>query len=215
MDWNYVIERVECYNRNPSDDLLYRIGTHVLLINPSQHGSLSPQQRYRILNWLTCSGFQIEPDLALLIFGRDKLTQWLEQSRLAYPNYELYLPFEFFPKSRKGWESGINFALYWMPKEGAPVPDPQCDFPWKPHWDLGEMFWGNLPNGTKNDLEFTLSVYPDQRSFTIPGEICSSGDYYTTPTDEERDLMSVAQVLQHFAAVSPGIVQSSWCDQGR
>jgi hypothetical protein len=77
------------------------------------------------------------------------------------------------------------------------------------------MFWGNLPNGTKNDLEFTLSVYPDQRSFTIPGEICSAGDYYTTPSDEERDLMSVAQVLQHFAAVSPGIVQSPWSYQGR
>jgi hypothetical protein len=207
INLDYITERVGRYNRQPSDDLLYRIGDHANILEPGElyiinyerDGLLTPEQRYRILNWILCSGFQIESDLALLIFGRNQLSEWLEISRRAYPDFEFYLPFEFFPKSHTGWETGINFSCYWMPKPGAPVPDPECDFSWRLSWDLGEMFWGNLPNGTKNDLEFTLSVYPNQRSFTIAGSVCEEGDWYTSPTDEEAELMSVAQVLEHFA----------------
>jgi len=201
--WDYLIERVRRYNEAPSDDLLYRIGTHINVLTPDDQyyidhhrGILHPEQRYLVLNWLVCQdGIEIKGDLALLIFGRDQLTKWLEKSRITYPDFEFYLPFEFHPSHRTGWESGINFSLYWMPKPGAPVPDPECDFPWKLFWDSGEMFWNNLPNGTHNDFDFTLSVYPNQGSFTIPGSLCEQGDYYTTPSDEEKDLMSVAQVL--------------------
>jgi hypothetical protein len=213
INWEYLTDRVRRYNENPTDDLLYRIGSHVdaltpadcELINNSQKGWLAPEQRYRVLNWLAVKsgigfvGLDVELDLALLIFGRNQLSEWLETSRRAYPDFEFYLPFEYLEGSKTGWETGINFSMYWMPKPGAPVPDPECDFPWKLSWDLGEMFWGNLPNGTKNDFEFTLAVYPNQQNFTIPGSICEAGDWYTTLTDEEKDLMSVAQVLQHFA----------------
>jgi hypothetical protein len=203
---DYVTERVCRYNRQPSDDLLYRIGDHANILEPGElyiinyerDGLLAPEQRYRILNWILCSGFQIESDLALLIFGRNQLSEWLEISRRAYPDFEFYLPFEYIEKSKTGWETGINFSCYWMPKPGAPVPDPEMDFSWRLSWDLGEMFWGNLPNNTKNDFEFTLSVYPNQRSFTKADWICEEGDHYTTPTDEEKDLMSVAEVLKNF-----------------
>jgi hypothetical protein len=206
MDWNYLTSRVRRYNENPSDDLLYRIGTHVDVLSVEDCESISQQgfsaeQRYRVLNWLTCQDeIEIKGDLALLIFGRQQLTQWLERSRQAYPDFEFYLVFEFQPLHQTGWESGINFTIHWMPIPGAPVPDPECDFPWKPFWDCGEMFWGNLPNGTTNDFDFTLSVYPNQQSFAKPGWFCEEGDYYTTPTDEEADLMSVSQVLEHFVA---------------
>jgi hypothetical protein len=61
ISWDYLLERVRRYNENPSDDLLYRIGTHVDvltledqdLIEQQQGGYLNPQQRYRVLNWLT------------------------------------------------------------------------------------------------------------------------------------------------------------------
>lgn len=207
MDWNYIIERVNRYNQNPSDDLLYRIGSHTDIltsedcdaINYRQSGHLTPQQRFQVLNFLLCQEVHIEGDLALLIFGRKQLEEWLERSRQAYPNFEFYLVFEYQPSSKTGWDSGINYSVHWIPLPGAPVPDPEMDFSWKVFWDSGEMFWGNLPNNTKNDFEFTLSVYPNQAAFGIPGSTCEAGDYYTTPSEEEASLMSVAQVLQHFA----------------
>lgn len=79
------------------------------------------------------------------------------------------------------------------------MPDVELDFPWRLYWDSAEMFWGDYPNNTTNDFEFTLSVYPTQASFTDPAWVCEEDDYYTTPSQEEVDLMSVAQVLQHFA----------------
>ena len=205
--WDYLLERVRRYNQNPSDDLLFRIGTHVNILTPDdqryieQHGGIfHPEQRFRVLNWLVCQeGIEIKGDLALLIFGREQLTQWLEKSRQAYPNFEFYLVFEFLPKFKSGGgEDGICFSLFWMPKPGAPVPDSDYDFPWKLFWDGGEMFWHNYSDGSTNDFDFVLSVYPNQQSFTIPGSICEQGDYYTTPSIEEKDLMSVAQVLSTF-----------------
>lgn len=206
INWDYITERIRRYNSNPSDDLLYRIGTHVNVltledcsrIDGKQNGALDAEQRYHVLNWILCNGFQIKADLALLIFGRQQLEKWLERSRQVYPNFEFYLVFEFQPKSVTGWESGVNFSLFFLPKDGAPVPDPECDFPWKLNWDCGDMFWGDRPNNCTNDFDFTLSCYPNQQSFAKPGWFCEQGDYYTTPSDEEASLMSVAQVLQHF-----------------
>ncbi len=34
INWEYLIERVRRYNEAPSDDLLYRIGTHVNILTP-------------------------------------------------------------------------------------------------------------------------------------------------------------------------------------
>lgn len=202
----YVIDRVRRYNEQPSDDLLYRIGTHVdaldvdtaQCIDRYQNGRLTPYQRYQVLDWIAKAGLVIEGDLALLIFGRNQLEEWLEISRQVYPNFEFYLVFEFHPNSFTGWETGINFSLFWMPKDGAPVPDPGCDFPWKLNWDCGEMFWGDRPNSCTNDFDFTLSCYPSQQSFAKPGWFCEEGDYYTTPSDEEASLMPVVEVLKHF-----------------
>jgi hypothetical protein len=208
-NWEYLTERVRRYNNEPSDDLLYRIGTHldVLaledqdLIEQQQGGYLNPQQRYRVLNWLTVQaeagfvGLEIEGDLALLIFGRDQLTQWLEISRQAYPDFEFYLVFEFHPSRRTGWESGINCTMHWMPQPGAPEPDVECDFSWRLYWECGAMFWGDYPNNTTNSFDFSRFCYPNQQSFATPGSFCEEGDRYTTPSDEEADLMSVAQVL--------------------
>jgi hypothetical protein len=208
INWNYITERVTRYNSNPSDDLLYRIGTHVNVLTledcsriaseNQQNGALDPEQRYRVLNWILCNGFQVETDLALLIFGRQQLKQWLEISRQAYPDFEFYLAFEYLTRSKSNCEDGICFSLFWMPKDGAPVPDTELDFPWKLSWDSGDMFWGDRPYGTKNDFDFTLAVYPNEESFAKPGWFCEAGDWYTTPTDDEASLMSVAQVLEHF-----------------
>ncbi len=206
IDWNYLEERIRRYNQKPSDDLLYRIGTHVDVLSPEegnrmkqQAGHLHPEQRYRVLNWIVCcqNTVKIETDLALLIFGRDQLTQWLKRSRIAYPDFEFYLLFEFHPSHQSGWESGINFSMHWMPRPGAPEPDVDCDFPWTLYWESGDMFWGDWMTGG-NQFEFNLSCYPEQRSFSTYHTFCQEGDCYTTPSDEEADLMSVAQVLEHF-----------------
>ncbi len=204
LNWDYLLERVRRYNEKPSDDLLYRIGTHVnaltiedqILIERHQGNSLNPEQRFRVLDWLVCQdGIEIKGDLALLIFGREQLIQWLEISRQVYPDFEFYLVFEFHPLHKSGWESGINFSMHWMPKPGAPEPDIECDFSWKLYWEYGGDFWGNYPNNTTNEFDFSLSVYPNQESFATPNSFCEKGDRYTTPSDEEADLMSVAQVL--------------------
>ncbi len=210
INWDYVRERVARYNSSPSDDLLYRIGNHVDVLTledcsriaskHQQDGALDPEQRYRVLNWILSNGFQIETDLALLIFGRQQLNQWLEISRLAYPDFEFYLAFEYLTRFQSDCGDGICFSLFWMPKDGAPVPDTEYDFPWKLSWDSGEMFWGDHPGGTKNDFDFTLAVYPNQESFAKPGWFCEAGDWYTTPSDREASLMPIAEVLRHFTS---------------
>lgn len=203
---DYLQERVRRYNEAPSDDLLYRIGSCMDTFTSDDEKllrrtgySLTPEQRYRVLNQLLCNGFKIECDLALLIFGRQQLTQWLEISRQAYPNFEFYLAFEYYDRKVTRWESGVYYTCFWMPKPGAPTPTTDNDFPWKLRWELGEMFWSNFPNSTTNDFEFTLSVYPNQWSFTDSNWILEEDDWQCIPTDQEADLMSVAQVLQHFA----------------
>lgn len=208
VNWGYVTERVRRYNQKPSDDLLYRIGTHCDVLTPEdldlirchQQGYLNPEQRFRVLNWVVCQGLEVQGDLVLLIFGREQLAGWLQRSRQAYPEFTFYLAFEFQPKQESGWDSGTNFTMHWLPKPGAPEPSVECDFPWKLDWERGDMFWNDwMPNG--NQFDFNLSVYPNQESFATPNSFCEEGDRYTTLTDEEAELISVAQVLRHFAAV--------------
>jgi hypothetical protein len=88
--------------------------------------------------------------------------------------------------------------MHWTPRPGAPQPDVELDFPWKCYWESGEMFWNEYPGGTTNQFDFNLACYPNQESFTNSRWLCEEGDRYTTPSDEEADLMSVAQVLEHF-----------------
>ncbi len=201
INWDYVCERFRryCSGGNSSDDLLYRIGTHVNILNSGVIGcqtELFPIQRFEVLNWLACHEFAIQGDLALLIFGRDQLTQWLERSRIAYPDFEFYLVFEYRTHFQSGCTDGICFSMHWAPKPGAPEPDVECDFPWKLYWEVGSMFWSECMG---NQFDFCLSCYPNQQSFATPGSFCVEGDRYTTLSDEEKDLMSVAQVLQHFS----------------
>ncbi len=96
----YVIERVRRYNEAPTDDLLYRIGSYANVLSVEdcraiEQQGFTPEQRYNVLNWIAKTGLVIEGDLALLIFGREQLTQWLQISRQAYPNFEFYLCFEY------------------------------------------------------------------------------------------------------------------------
>lgn len=203
VNWTYITERVRRYNEKPTDDLLYRIGTHVdvltledqNLIQYHQQGFLNPEQRFRVLNWIACWGLEIENDLALLIFGRERLAEWLQRSQQAYPDFEFYLALETLLKEESGVEPGICFSMHWIPRPGAPEPNPECDFPWKLYWESGDMFWGALPGQCINQFEFNLFCYPNQESFAVPGSFCEEGDRYTTLTDEEADLMSVAAVL--------------------
>ena len=208
IDWGYLTERIRRYKQNPCDDLLYRIGTHVDVLTPEETetmagrwtGALTPEQRFRVLNWIvSCQNdVEIESDLALLIFGRQQLEQWLQISRQAYPNFEFYLCFEYLTRFKSGCEDGICFTMHWMPRPGAPEPDVELDFPWKSYWESGEMFWNEYPGGCTNQFDFNLACYPNQQSFTNARWVCEEGDHYTTPSDEEADLMSVAQVLEHF-----------------
>jgi hypothetical protein len=203
IDQSYLTERVRRYNENPSDDLLYRIGSHTnvltlddtRLIDEGQSGRLNPEQRFRVLDFLSGSGHNIEGDLALLIFGREQLSQWLEISKRAYPDFEFFLVFEAHPEGMLTGHKGIDFTMHWMPQPGAPEPDLECDFPWRCCWEYGQMFWNNYPGETANQFEFNLFVYPNQWSFATPNYFCEAGDRYTTPTDEEADLMSVESVL--------------------
>ncbi len=209
IDWNYVEERIRRYNQKPSDDLLCRIGTHVDVLTPEdcdiiqrkQSGKLNPEQRYRVLDWIVGkAGLNVEADLALLIFGRQQLEEWLQISRQAYPDFEFYLVFEAHQGQYTG-HHGIDFSMFWMPQPGAPEPDLECDFSWKLFWEYGEMFFGTCMGEYtgRNQFDFALECYPSQQSFARPGWFCEEGDRYTTPCDEEADLMSVAQVLEHFA----------------
>jgi hypothetical protein len=202
---DYLQERVRRYNEAPSDDLLYRMGSCMDTLTSEDEKLLrksgyvlTPEQRYRVLNQLLCNGFEIECDLALLIFGRQQLEQWLEISRQAYPDFKFYLAFEYHERQVTGWESGINYTCFWMPLPGAPTPSTDNDFPWKLYWECGGMFWNDFPNNTTTDFDFTLSCYPNQQSFTDSNWILEEGDWQCIPSDQEADLMSVDQVLQHF-----------------
>lgn len=203
INMEYIIERVRRYNNQPSDDLLYRIGSHVNVLTPEdcslidrqQSGSLNPKQRYAVLDWVVGEAkLWVESDLALLIFGRQQLSEWLSRSRQAYPDFEFYLVFEAHQGQFTG-HHGIDYSLFWMPKPGAPEPAPEYDFPWRLSWDWGEMFWNTFPS-FDNDFDFTLDCYPNPSIFTTLNSFCVEGDRYTTPSDEEASLMSVAEVLE-------------------
>lgn len=202
---DYIQERVRRYNEAPSDDLLYQMGSCINTLTSDDERllrkreyCLAPEQRYRILNQLLCNGFEIECDLALLIFGRQQLEHWLERSQQAYPDFEFYLCFEYQHRSKTGWDSGINYAMFWMPKVGAPFVGTDNDFPWTSYWDSGEVFWSKFPGGFTNEFDFTLDCYPDQTTFTDPDWVYDEDDYQVKPSDREANLMSVAQVLEHF-----------------
>jgi hypothetical protein len=203
IDQSYLTERVRRYNENPSDDLLYRIGSHTnvltlddtRLIDEGQSGRLNPEQRFRVLDFLSGSGHDIKGDLALLIFGHDQLSQWLEISKRAYPDFDFYLVFEAHPEGLLTGHKGIDFTMHWMPKPGAPEPSTDCDFPWSCYWEHGGMFWGDYPGGFTNQFDFNVDCYPNQWSFATPNYFCEAGDRYTTPTDEEANLMPVEAVL--------------------
>lgn len=199
MDWGYINERLRRYNEQPSDDLLYRIGTHVDVI-ASGDGSLTSKERFEVFNWLECHGYSINHDLALLIFGKQQLSHWLAVSRQAYPHFEFYLAFEYQDKFKSGFDSGVNFTMHWHPQPGAPVPmsEEETDFPWRTYWVDGASFWGEFPGETTNHFEFNLYCYPDEMGFTRPGWICEEGDWYTMQDEQEASLMSVSEVLQHF-----------------
>jgi hypothetical protein len=206
INWDYVEEQIRRYNAKASDDLLYRIGTHVDALTPADQEAIqidqgfTPEQRFRVLDWIvSCQNtVELDCDLALLIFGREQLTQWLKKSRQAYPNYNFYLPFEYLTRFQSGCSDGICFSMYWRPGIGAPVPNIEMDFPWKLYWESGEMFWGDwMPNG--NQFDFILNCYPSQESFSSYYARCEKGDRYTTLTPEEASLMSVAQVLERFS----------------
>lgn len=209
INWGYLSERVRRYNQEPSDDLLYRIGTHVDaltledqdLIRCQQQGYLNPEQRFRVLNWIVRQGFEVQGDLALLFFGKEQLAGWLQRSQQSYPDFEFFLAFEFLQKEQSGVDAGICFTMHWIPQPGAPEPNVECDFPWKLDWEPGDMFWADwMPGG--NQFDFCLDCYPNQESFATPNSFCEEGDRYTTLTDEEADLMSISEVLGHFASVS-------------
>jgi hypothetical protein len=142
IDWGYLNERVRRYNETPTEDLLYRIGTHVDVLSVEDCQSISQQgftseQRYRVLNWLACCTDLLndEMDLALLIFGRNQLEQWLERSRQAYPNYEFYLVFEYQEKFKSGFEDGINFTMHWLLNQAH-----QCHYQGQRRISLGAPF---------------------------------------------------------------------------
>jgi hypothetical protein len=222
MNWDYITKHLNAYNRLPCntsrvhDDLLYRIGSHVDVLTPQdcqaidkQRGWFTSEQRYRVLNWLICQdGIEIEGDLTILIFGCQQLQEWLTESDLAYPDYEFYLAFEYQDEDSSGWKSGINYTLFWMPKPGAPEPDIDNDFSWQSYWESGEMFWGEFPGGFTNQFDFNLDCYPDQGSFTNPSLTCKEGDRYTTPTEEDEDLLSVAQSLEAIAVANRSLANA-------
>lgn len=64
INWTYIEERIRRYNESPSDDLLYRIGTHADVLEPdeSRQGQLNVEQRVRILNWIAAQGYEIAID---------------------------------------------------------------------------------------------------------------------------------------------------------
>lgn len=216
--WQYIGQLVQRYlDLSPDisiehDGLLRRTGDYVgaltaeecQQIDQHQNGWLTPLQRYQVLNWIASGSplfKEADTDLSLLIFGRQQLEQWLERSHQAYPHFDFYLVFEYQEKFKSGFDDGVNFTMHWHPQPGAPMPlsETETDFPWRPFWDSGEMFWGDFPGRTKNDFDFTLRCHPDETSFTKPGWICEEGDWYTMVDERDADLMSVAQVLEHFA----------------
>ncbi len=210
INMEYVVERVRRYNVQPSDDLLYRIGSHASVLTPEdcslidrqQDGHLSPQQRYAVLDWIVGEAkLWVESDLALLIFGRQQLEEWLEISRQAYPDFEFYLVFEAHEGQHTG-HHGIDFSVFWLPRPGAPEPDIECDFSWRLSWEWGEMFWTEGSEDYTNHFELNLSCYPDQWSFATPNSFCEEGDRYCVLTDKEASLMSVAEVLEATKAVA-------------
>lgn len=103
-------------------------------------------------------------NLTLKIIGFHQLEKWYQIAKKAYPNFEMVLDFR---KSQESWE--FEYTFYFQPQLGAPDDISGHDFPIR-HDDYqpASFFWGDFPGGYNNDFDFTLSVYPNQESFSRP-----------------------------------------------
>jgi hypothetical protein len=198
--WSYVEERIDRFNQAKTqcdrDDLLYRIGTHadaldlddIRLIREND-GVLSSEQRFTVLEWMIYSAdAEVEGNLVLLIFGERQLREWYQQAKAAYPDFEMMLGV----RTALDTEDYLELSLHFQPQEGAPQIDPELDFPWKPFWDAGEMFWGNFPQNCSNEFEFILSSYRRQASFTIA---LSQTNSWQLELEDDPDLFLIRELL--------------------
>jgi hypothetical protein len=177
--WSYVEERVKRFNRAKTerdrDDLLYRIGTHAdvldlddIRLTRENNGALTSEQRRAVLEWLLyCADVEIQGNLVLLIFGETQLREWYQQAKAAYPDFELALGV----RMAEGAEDYLERAFCFHPLPGAFKVDPDCDFPWKPRWEMVDYFWGDWGDGCHNEFDLALNVYPDQDCFTLEVEM--------------------------------------------
>ncbi|MBD1864539.1 MULTISPECIES: hypothetical protein [Trichocoleus] len=198
--WSYIEERIDRFNQAKTqrdrDDLLYRIGSHADVLDledvriiRDNDGGLHPEQRFEVLQWMIYSAnAEVEGNLVLLIFGQQQLQQWYQQAKAAYPDFEMMLG----ARTALGTEDYLELSLHFQPQAGAPQIDPELDFPWKPFWDAGEMFWGHFPENCSNEFEFILHCYPRQASFTIPN---SEMEDWELESEDGPDLFLIRELL--------------------
>jgi hypothetical protein len=214
VDGQYVSKQVKEFNRpNVSqqykDSALYRIGTHANLFTDKEmaeiaeientsilpateqaaiainDGILLPQHRLKVLEWLIYSaGFPIPENLALHIFGYEKLLRWRDEGKRRYPAFELVLCVR---PSREYLELSCHFR----PLPEAPEVQTDCDFPWKYFWEGADLFFDE-EYGTH--LSLTFECYPEQDSFAVPNS--TMPDWMLELGDEEVDMPTVLELLE-------------------
>ncbi|MBD2123958.1 hypothetical protein [Trichocoleus sp. FACHB-262] len=197
--WSYIEERIDRFNQAKTerdrDDFLYRIGSHADVLNledvrliRENNGALTSEQRCAVLEWMIYSAdAEVRGNLVLLIFGARQLREWHQKAKAAYPDLELVLGI----RTAKGTEDYLERAFYFRPLPGALKVDPDCDFPWKPRWDMAEYFWGDWGDGCHNEFDLTLNVYPDQDCVTLDVDM---EDWELEP-ENDPDLFLIRDLL--------------------
>ncbi|NEO07398.1 hypothetical protein [Moorena sp. SIO3I8] len=180
---NLLLECAENYELTRDDYYLGCCAIQIGLYYPDQLdlaiAKMDALQRIEIIDSLANEhDIFLDGDMTLLILDKEELSTLVERSRQAYPNYEMYLLFDY---EKVDGEWLISSALYWKPLIGAPIFLDDSDFPTQAYWDDASNFI--------DDFEMTLRCYPNEESF-------SSGQHF----EHEEEIYFSPFELKQFSA---------------
>ena len=175
---------VYCCQSQNRDFHLNQIGIKLGYVRPGNN-QLSPKTRAAILQHIIYKiGWELPQEpLSWLIFGKDAIAKWSQIDKQHYPHFQLII-------AVKLGDECLLLSCHHQPLPGAPEIPENLDFSWQPFWDNVEMFWGDYPQKTSNDLELDWVCYPDEQSFST-GQVMSKTEL-TKSLEDAREAIALA-----------------------
>lgn len=180
-------------------ELIWKLAEELKLLKPkelvtaaSTVGWFNSQQRAKLLEALIISAdAYFSKNLLMLIFGGEGLTTLYQQTRKAYPDFDLIMG------ARWGTHEYLELCAFFHPRKGGPGFNPSTDFSNRPNWDTWEYFWEGGKGGGKTQIEQMLEAYPTQSAIASK----KKAEAWELQLNPDRDLFFVRDLVKAHAAV--------------